>query len=171
MRSLFKPLGLTVCLQKQRRAVIPAAITLLLACATVANAQLIRTELARGEWPLPAFPLAPQQIREVMVRIPPHGVGPWHYHPGPATITVGSSEAQYQDHTGDFTLMQDEPGCPEETYHPGDVAVEPVGVGDAHHVHRPSNPSDNWTIVYITFTLPPGTDMDLIPLEPQFCGK
>ena len=140
----------------------------LIATVGFAKAQLMREELSRGELPNPVFPTAPYQLRIVKVGIPPHGFGPWHYHPGPAQIIVLPQE----DGVGGVTyrLTQDEPGCPAATLEPGSVAVEPNGPEESPHVHRPSNPSDKWTCVLITFTLPPGTEADLIgPVDPQYC--
>jgi hypothetical protein len=134
-----------------------------------AQAQLIRVELGRGELPNPVFPTAPYQLREVKVRIPPHGFGPWHYHPGPAQIIVLPDQKDGLCEGGTFSLTQDELGCPATILEPGSVAVEPNGPEGSPHVHQPSNPSDKWTCVLITFTLPPGTEMDLIPVDPQNC--
>src|SRR5215472_16657517 len=88
------------------------AFFLLALIATVgfAKAQLLRTELGRGELPNPVFPTAPYQLREVEVWIPPHGFGPWHYHPGPAQIIVLPERDGVGG--GTFRLTQDEPGCP-----------------------------------------------------------
>jgi quercetin dioxygenase-like cupin family protein len=139
-------------------------LLLVIASVGVANAQLQRTLVALGELPNPIFPTAPFQLREVKVKLAPGAVGPWHYHPGPAQIIVKR---------GTFKLTQDEPGCPAVEYHAGDVAIEPNGPEGSPHVHQPSNPSDDETVIYITFTLPPGTppDQDLIPAQPQFCGE
>ena len=137
-------------------------LVLVIASVGVARAQLIRKELARGEMRNPLFPTAPFQLREVKVTLVPHAVGPWHYHPGPAQIIVKQ---------GTFKLIQDEPGCPEVVAHEGDVLIEPNGPEGSLHVHQPSNPGDTDTVVYITFTLPPDTEMDLIPVEPQYCGQ
>jgi len=140
-------------------------LLLVIASVGVANAQLQRKLLALGELPNPIFPTSPFQLREVKVTLVPGAVGPWHWHPGPAQIIVKQ---------GTFRLMQDEPGCPVVEYHAGDVAVELNGPEGSPHVHQPSNPDPNeTTVIYITFTLPPGTpaDQDLIPAQPQFCGQ
>ena len=140
-------------------------LLLVIASVSVANAQLQRTLVALGELPNPIFPTAPFQLREVEVKLAPGAVGPWHWHPGPAQIIVKQ---------GTFRLTQDEPGCPEVDYQAGDVAIELNGPEGSAHIHRPSNPDPKEeTIIYITFTLPPGTppDQDLIPAQPQFCGQ
>ena len=134
---------------------------LLLIAPVAAEAQpcLIRDPLARGSLENPPFPTAPLDVVFVKVTLPPGCVGPWHYHPGPATIVVMQ---------GTFQLTQDEPGCPIAVFQQGQVAVEQNGPEGAPHIHQPRNPGDVDTIVYITYQVPPGV-AELVPADPANC--
>ncbi len=121
---------------------------LLLIAPVSADAQCaVQEVLARGSWENPPFPTAPLDVVLVKVTQQPHCVGPWHYHPGPATIVVKQ---------GTLQLTQDEPGCPTAVYQEGEVAAEQNGSEGTPHIHQAQNPGDVETIIYVTFQVPPG---------------
>ncbi|HXN21926.1 MAG TPA: cupin domain-containing protein [Candidatus Dormibacteraeota bacterium] len=135
---------------------------LLLIAAVSAEAQCaIREDIARGSWENPPFPTAPLDVVLVKVTLPPHCVGPWHYHPGPALIVVKQ---------GTFQLTQDEPGCPMAVYQQGQVAAEQNGTEGAPHIHQAQNPGDVETIIYVTFQVPPGEPFQ-VNTEPVNCAQ
>lgn len=118
-----------------------------------------RVVLARGTWGNPPFPTAPLDVVQVKITLPPGCVGPWHYHPGPATIVVMQ---------GTFQLTQDEPGCPIAVYQQDEVAIELNGPEGAPHIHHAQNPGDVDTIVYVTYQVPPGAPFQ-VPADPVNC--
>ena len=79
-------IGLKTIVSRATRRLVTFFLLALIARVSLAKAQLMRVQLGRGELPNAVFPIAPYQLR--IVKVGPQGLGPWHYHPGPAQIIV-----------------------------------------------------------------------------------
>ena len=112
-----------------------------------------RTVVARGTL-APHFKIKLQDSSspaDVVVQkfvLAPGGQSGWHFHPGPAVVTVKS---------GEFTLDQED--CSSATYSAGQVAVEHTG-----DVHRVRNAGTTDAEYWVTFLdIPVGSPQRLEP--------
>ena len=123
------------------------------ALATMGSGFKERTVVARGTL-APKFKIKLQDSSspgDVVVQkfvLAPGGQSGWHFHPGPAVVTVQS---------GTLTLDQD--NCSSTTYSGGKVAVEPTGV-----VHRVRNLGATDLEFWVTFLdIPVGSPQRVEP--------
>ena len=151
----MKPLKLTR-LRKVLALIVLGAVATVFAStalATMGSGFKERTVVARGTL-APQFKIKLQDSSspgDVVVQkfvLAPGGQSGWHFHPGPAVVTVQS---------GVLTLDQDD--CSNTTYAGGKVAVEPTDV-----VHRVRNLGIEDLEFWVTFLdIPVGSPQRLEP--------
>jgi quercetin dioxygenase-like cupin family protein len=86
-------------------------------------------------------------ILTVMVRVPPGGRFPWHYHTSSLTVTVAQ---------GTLTV-QDPDTCDTQSFAAGTGFVEEAGV-----IHQAFNAGSDLAVIYVTyFGIPAGSPPDV----------
>jgi quercetin dioxygenase-like cupin family protein len=86
-------------------------------------------------------------VATVLVRVPPGGTFPWHYHTAPLTVTV----------TAGTITLQDALSCATQSFAAGSGFVEEPNV-----IHRAMNTSATEAKIYVTYLgIAPGTPPDV----------